>query len=301
MENNIIFVTGASGYLGKSLVMSLSSKGYEVRCLIRDSSKANSLSFPNVKICVGDIRDKSTYEDSLNGVSTIFHLAAVVGNNDEKLNFSTHLGGAKNIIDTAKKNEVKRIIYVSTMSASYPRRSCYAESKLQAEKLFYASGIPTTVIRPNLIIGKDSPQLNKISALTRLPIIPVVGSGKKLVQPIDAAELIYVLIKVLEDEKTINHTISVSGSEAVTFNKFLDIISNAYWGKTKFKLHLPIFVCNILATVFEKVLRNPPLTKGQIILINQDSVSSFADIKSLFNLNEKNLSYLIGKYVKSGK
>lgn len=301
MINKVVFVTGASGYLGKSLVRRLSNKGYIVICLVRESSKAKSLSFPNVKIIVGDVRDKATYKDKLSGVNAVFHLAAVVGNNNEKLNFSTHVDGAKNLIEAAKKNKLKRIIYVSTMSASYPRRSCYAESKLQAEKLFYSSGIPTTVIRPNLILGEDSPQLKKISALTRLPVIPVVGSGKKLIQPIDVEQLTDVLIKVLEDEKTINHTISISGSEIVTFNKFLDIISNAYLGKTKFKLHLPIFVCNILAAVFEKALKSPPITKGQIILINQDSVSSFADIKNLFKLDEKQLSSLMSRYAKAGK
>lgn len=301
MINKTVFVTGASGYLGKSLVRRLSNGGYRVRCLVRDGSKAKDLSLPNVKIYIGDIRNKSTYKDDIESVDTIFHLAAIVGNNDKKLNFSTHVDGAKNLIDAANKNKVKRIIYVSTISASYPRRSYYAESKLQAEKLFHSSGIPTTIIRPNLIIGKDSPQLNKISMLTKLPIIPVVGSGDKLIQPIDVEQLTDILIKVLEDEKTTNHTISVSGSEKVVFNKFLDIISSMYFGKTKFKLHLPIFVCNILAAFFERILKNPPLTRGQIILINQDSVSPFDDIKSLFKLEEKQLSYLISRYAEARK
>src|SRR3989338_2659288 len=197
MVNKTVFVTGASGYLGSNLVRCLSNKGYIVKCLVRDISKTKNSSFSNVEVCIGDVRNNTTYEGYLKGVDMLIHLAAVVGNNDRKLNFSTHVDGAKNLIEAANKNKVKRIIYVSTLSASYPRRSHYAESKLQAEKLFYSSGIPTTIIRPNLIIGEDSPQLNKISALTRLPIIPVVGSGKKLVQPIDIAELTDVIIKVL--------------------------------------------------------------------------------------------------------
>lgn len=291
-----VFVTGASGYLGSNLVKKLTQKGYSVKVLVRNVNKVEGLKSKNVKIIIGDITDINSYEKELKGIDVIYHLAAIIGNNNKELNFLVHVESVKKLIEAAKKNNVKRIIYVSTISASYQKRSHYAESKLQAEKLFYNSGIPITIIRPNLIIGRKSPQLEKISAMVKLPVIPVVGSGKKIIQPINVEQLSEVLIKVLENENFINHTISISGSERITFNQFLDIISKNTIGKTKFKLHLPIFACSILAAILEKGLKDKaPLNKGQVILLNQDSISSFNDAKKLFNLKEEKIIEIIGE------
>ncbi len=291
-----IFVTGASGYLGTNLVRKLNQKGYFIKALVRNVNKAEALKSKNVKVIIGDIININSYEKELKDVDVIYHLAAIIGNNNKELNFLVHVEAVKKLIEAAKKNNVKRIIYVSTISASYLKRSHYAESKLQAEKLFFNSGIPTTIIRPNLIIGRKSPQLEKISTMVKLPLIPVVGSGKKLIQPINVEQLSEVLIKLLENKNFINHTISISGSEKITFNQFLDIISKNIIGKTKFKLHLPIFACSILATILEKGLKDKaPLNKGQVILLNQDSVSSFNDVKKLFDLKEEKIMDIIGE------
>ena len=238
--------------------------------------------------------ENEKYENELKNVSAIIHLAAVVGSNNKELNFKTNVEGTRRLIESAKKNKIKRIIFVSTISASYSKRNNYAESKLQAEKLIHESGMAATVIRPNLIIGKNSPQLKKISDMTNLPVIPVVGSGKKLIQPISVDQLSQILLKTIENEKIISHTITVSGSEALTFNKFLDKITMSNTGKTKIKIHMPIFVCNILAALLEIGLgEKAPINKGQIILINQDSMSSFNHIKQLYDLKEISLTNIL--------
>lgn len=240
----------------------------------------------------GDIQDNTSYESALNGVDEVIHCAALTGNDNKELNFKTNVEGTKQLIEAMKKHQIKKCVYVSTTSAGFPRRSHYAESKLQAERLLLLSGIPTTVLRFNLIIGKNSPNLVKMASFANLPVIPVVGSGKKLIQPIAVEDVASIIIQAVNHEETAQRTYTISGIDAVSYNDFLDKITETFSSKKKMKLHIPIPICNLMALGFS-VLKNPPITKGQVILINQDAVSSVADLKKSFSFEPKPLQQIL--------
>src|SRR3989344_5647701 len=163
-----------------------------------------------------------------------------------------------------------------------------------AARILLLSGIPTTVLRYNLIIGKRSPQLEKIAGFAlKLPVVPVVGSGKKKIQPIDVDTVVNVIIQAVHDETTRQRTYTISGRDAVSFNEFVDIVTQATLHKKKMKIHLPIFACNILATLLQLALKNPPLARGQLILLNQDTVSSLDDLQKTFHIRPEPLKEII--------
>jgi len=187
-----VFVTGATGFLGKKLIEQLVKKNIEIVCLVRDKSKLSI--HKNIELVKGDLRESKSYEDALKGVDTVIHAAALVGVEDKEKNFDVNLKGTQELIKAMKKHDVKHCVFISSISAGLAQRSHYAESKRKAERELLLSGIPTTVLRLNVLIGKDSPQLTKIISMASLPIIPMVGSGKKVIQPI-AVEDIYSIWK----------------------------------------------------------------------------------------------------------
>ncbi len=287
-----IFVTGAAGYVGSHLLNALEAEHSEVLALIHNKKPEGT--FKNVTYIEGDIRDHKTYEKALKGVDLAVHAAALIGNDNKELNYAIHTKGAEELVTAMKKHNVKQCIYVSSISAGLPRRSFYADSKLKAERILLLSGIPTTVLRYNLIIGKRSPQLEKIAGFAlKLPVVPVVGSGKKKIQPIDVDTVVNVIIQAVHDETTRQRTYTISGRDAVTFNEFLDIVTEATLHKKKMKVHLPIFVCNILATLLQLALKNPPLARGQLILLNQDTISSLEDLQKTFHIRPESLKEII--------
>lgn len=287
-----VFVTGASGYLGKELIKQLSKLPIEIFCLVRPTSNVADIASPRITLIKGSIEDNASYGSALKGADEVIHCAALVSNDNKELNFKTNVDGTKQLIEAMKKHGVKRCVYVSTISAGFPRRSHYAESKLQAERLLLLSGIPTTVVRFNLIIGINSPMLDKIVSFAKLPVIPVVGSGKKLIQPITVQDVASIVIQAVHHEETAQRTYTISGKDIVSYNDFLDKITETFAGKKKMKFHIPILVCSLMAFGFQ-FLKNPPITKGQIILINQDAVSSLGDLKKSFSFEPKPLVQIL--------
>ena len=130
-----IFVTGASGYLGRHLVAQLSKKQKEIICLVRKTSDRSGLDIENMNLVEGDLCDHTTYETALQGVDVVIHCAALVGSDDPLFNQKTNVNGTEELLKAMKKHDVKRCIFISSTSAGFLKGSNYAESKKQGERL----------------------------------------------------------------------------------------------------------------------------------------------------------------------
>src|SRR5918993_1140485 len=72
-----VLVTGAAGYTGLALACHLMAGGAGVRALVRRPSQSHELQNAGADVLPGDVRDRSTIEEALDGVDTLYHLAAV--------------------------------------------------------------------------------------------------------------------------------------------------------------------------------------------------------------------------------
>jgi UDP-N-acetylglucosamine 4,6-dehydratase len=149
-SNKNIFITGGTGTFGKAMINFLlkSSNPKSIVIYSRDEMKQwylkQSLSnHKKVKFILGDVRDKDRLEDVLNNnkVDYLFHAAATKivptseFNPDECI--KTNVMGAMNVIYCSKRNNIKRVIALSTDKASSPI-NLYGATKLCSDKLFVA-------------------------------------------------------------------------------------------------------------------------------------------------------------------
>ena len=95
------FITGATGYVGRNLVNSLTKNGYEVYVFARKETSA-FLNNKNVKIIIGDIADPISLPKD---VDTIYHCAGVIYRPKEMER--VNVLGTQNIVSTAKKLVMK--------------------------------------------------------------------------------------------------------------------------------------------------------------------------------------------------
>lgn len=117
-----VLVTGGAGYVGSVLVPKLIRKNYEVRVLdlmMFGSHGLNSVK-DDCEIIRGDIRDENCLERCLRGVDYVIHLASISNDPcselDHKLTEEVNYGATKNLIDLAKKSDIKKFIFSSTSS-----------------------------------------------------------------------------------------------------------------------------------------------------------------------------------------
>ena len=152
----ILLVTGGAGYVGSTLMRDALAEGYRVRCLdllvYGGKSIVGLWNHPDFDFIKGDVRSKKDLEQALNGVDTIVHLAAIVGDLPcqaaPKSAYQINFQGTRILADMAKKRGIKRFVYASTCSTygvsdtfspieetnALNPVSLYAESKIDCEK-----------------------------------------------------------------------------------------------------------------------------------------------------------------------
>lgn len=286
-----ILITGATGFVGNYLLKELVKKKnnsksdycYNIRILAkrkdhpdfkRNLEKVKSLE-PKVEIIYGDLREKQSVIKAVKGIDIIIHLAAVIRSINRKEFYDVNVQGTKNLIEACKINKVKRIIITSTIAAYRKCKGDYGKTKKIADQLFLNASLALTILIPPLIYGKESQGLKKIiKYINKFPfLIPIIGKGKFLQQPAYVEDTVEAIISCLENDDSIGKSYWVGGKEAITFNKLIDSICENKGIKKKIKIHLPVFICNGIATILETMGLNI-ITKREIRSLNEDGIVS---------------------------
>ncbi|MEM7675619.1 MAG: NAD-dependent epimerase/dehydratase family protein [Myxococcota bacterium] len=195
-------VTGGGGFLGQHIVRRLLDRGDEVRVLGR--SRYPLLESWQVPCVRGDVTDAEAVQTAVDGVDTIFHVAARVGYWGRHREYvETNVGGTRNLVDAARAAGVMRFVYTSTPSVvigadgveagqdeslPYPDRylSSYGPTKAEAERGVLEAHdddrLRTGAIRPHFIFGPRDPQIvPRLVRRAREGRLAQVGDGSNLV------------------------------------------------------------------------------------------------------------------------
>lgn len=267
MKKNV-FVTGASGFLGKYLVKKLVQQGYDVTIFVRNSNKIKELEPFPITIRYGDITHVQEVRNAIEKPDAVIHTAAILGYATYGEYYDVHVEGAKNIIAACQQKGIKRVITTSTTSTFAQKRSAYGETKNIADLLFQASKLDVTILKPDFIYGKGGLGFtNNINLVKNMPFIPIIGDGKYRKQPIHVTDVVQAILAALQDDKTIGKTYVVAG-EAITYNKLIDTLKSAL-AVQKPVIHFPIFPFYILSS-FLKNKKNPPINAVSLCGLLQD-------------------------------
>src|ERR1700731_4540792 len=112
------FVTGATGFLGSHVARVLGEQGADLRLLVRSTSNLRNLAGIKAETATGDLRDSSSLEKGMSGCDTVFHVAADyrLWVRDPAEMYRSNVAGTKAILDAARKNGVRRVVYTSSVA-----------------------------------------------------------------------------------------------------------------------------------------------------------------------------------------
>ncbi len=168
-QDTAVLVTGGTGSFGNKFVELMLQKYHPRRLVIfsRDELKQSEMmshfNDSSLRFFVGDVRDRGRLERAMHGVDIVFHAAALKQIPSCEYNpfeaILTNVMGAKNVIDAAIDQGVKRVVAISTDKAVNPI-NLYGATKLCAEKLFiqgnaygFSQGTSLSVVRYGNVIG----------------------------------------------------------------------------------------------------------------------------------------------------
>lgn len=169
------FVTGATGFIGASIVRQLLSDGREVRVLVRKASNLNNLKGLDVEIWEGDLLDSASLKQGLKDCDVLYHAAAdyrLWTRNPEEM-YRINVGGTTSVLEAALENGIAKVVYTSSVGTlgnpgdGRPGNEDtevslsdmfgpYKKSKFLAEReaeRFVALGLQLVIVNPSTPIG----------------------------------------------------------------------------------------------------------------------------------------------------
>jgi len=267
---NSILITGSSGFLGRHLLSALDPRRLQrIYCLSRqDRSTLSGISnHPAVVWLQGSLFDLGHYERELAETDTVIHLAAATGKATRSEYFTVNVDGIRALIEQCKRLGVKRFLHVSSIAVRFPNKTryYYAQSKEQAEQLVRSSGLRYTILRPTIILGHGSPVWAGLCKLASLPVIPIFGDGKALIQPIHVEDLVSFILTILDRDIFNGETLELGGPEAISIEEFLKKVHHRLFQSRPRTIHISFALLLPVLTLLETILFPLlPITVGQL-------------------------------------
>jgi nucleoside-diphosphate-sugar epimerase len=242
-----IAITGATGFLGSNLVTHFSNKGWQVMGLVRNppTNKAKSVTYRTYDIT------KPLPAETLQGVDYVVHTAYVKYSRQNPDAMDINITGAENLLTACKKQQVKKALFMSTMSAHDAATSVYGRQKLAIEALFTEAG--GVALRSGLILGHGGIVADMSAFMRSKHMVPVIGGGKQPLQTIAVYDLARVIEAALT--KKVTGVLTVATPEVYTYKAFYRALADSLRIRVAF---VPVsYYLLLTAFNFAAVLRLP--------------------------------------------
>lgn len=217
-----VLITGATGFVGKRLVVDLLTQGYEVYALCRiKGAQLFTEDMAHLHYIWGDLRNPDTLKNIPKDIEAAYYLVHSMSDIVANL-VDTEMQIVDRFLNALKDSGIKQIIYLGGIINDERKLSPHLKSRLQVEEALKKSGIPYTVLRASIIIGAGSASFEIIRDLCeKLPIMIAPRWINSLCQPIAIGDVLFYLSSVLLDEKCMNKTFDIGGPEVFSFKEMM--------------------------------------------------------------------------------
>jgi nucleoside-diphosphate-sugar epimerase len=289
-----VLVTGATGFLGTSLVRRLLSRGARVRVLARSPAKAKPLQDRGAEVVAGDITDMTAVAAAADGATVVYHLAGrlFAPGIPATEYYRTHVEGTELLL--ARCNEestLQRFVHCSTTGVlgvtgdrpaneTAPCRptNAYEATKAEAELVVRErarEGLPAVIARPGLVYGPgDLHLLPFFRAVLRRQFRPI-GRRTVWLHPIYIDDMVEALVRCGKRAEAVGECFHLAGREPVPLAGLADAIARA-GGTRMSRGYIPLPAAQALAVVGDRLppnlRRSAPLTRGRLDFLTHSRI-----------------------------
>jgi nucleoside-diphosphate-sugar epimerase len=208
----MIALLGASGRSGQALARALAERGQPFTPVVRDTAKWAALRLPG-EPRRADLRDAPALREALFGATRIVACA--------------HARHAPAILAAAPADAAFVLMGSTRRFSRWP--DDHGDGVRAGEAAFLASGRAGVMLHPTMIYGaQGEDNVQRLAALLRrIPLAPLPGGGRALVQPIHQDDLTACILAALDRDWTGPEAIIVAGPRAMPYRDFLDAVARA--------------------------------------------------------------------------
>ncbi|MDH5526957.1 MAG: complex I NDUFA9 subunit family protein [Nitrospirota bacterium] len=214
-----ILITGASGFIGRHLATALRDRGHRVTGCVRDPRHR----WPGVDFIQSDLtRDQTTqaWLPRLHGVDVVINAVGVIRETGANTFDTLHHRAPLSLFQAASEAGVGRVIQISALGAHPDAASEFHRSKGRADAALAQLPVRGVVLRPSVVYGSGGQSTELFEAMAALPLVPLVGAGEQVIQPVDADDLTAAVVRLvtMDDPPAL---VDAVGPKPVTLREFL--------------------------------------------------------------------------------
>jgi len=285
----MILVTGYSGNTGKIFIEKLLLEFPNKKIIGVSRHKAN-FDIPNLIEKEVDLKNEGELRDlfSKYQIDTVVHIANILY--------------SKTVMKISTEFSITRVILVHT-TGMYSKYRSYSELYLNIEKTIssdYASS-NYIILRPTMIYGnsKDYNISKLIRLIDRIPILPIIGRGNSLLQPIFVHDLAEILLRICKEPNFSSGEYIASGGSEISYKDLIHLIAGTLNKKRVF-IHIPKAIGLIAVKILNYLFGYKRITVEQINRLSEDKNYSNAKVKEAldfeFTTIENGITYQINEY-----
>ncbi len=288
-----ILITGASGFIGSSLVEEGLNRGYEMVAGVRSTSSKKYLADQRIKFFELDFTDQKKLEQQFSDFSKehgkfdyIIHNAGITKAKNTRDYFTVNSQYTKHFVDALINtgNTPEKFIYMSSLAAIGPGLTqepikhtdeprpvtSYGKSKLESENYFRSlNNFPYIIIRPTAVYGPRDKDIFILLKMLNSHVEAYIGFGKQVLSFVFVKDLVRAIFMAMESSQKQKEYFVSDG--AIYDSKEFNTIAKRHLGKKTLSVTVPTSVVRPIAFVTETIAK----ILGNVATLNRERVNEF--------------------------
>ena len=241
-----ILVAGATGYLGKYIVENLIERNFNTTVLVRNPTKFETFGIPVNRLLQAEVTNPSSLINCCDGIDVVISSVGITRQTDGFSYMDVDYQANLNLLNEAKKNGVRKFVYVSVLNGEKLRKLKICDAKEKFAEELKKSGLAYCIIRPNGFFS----DMTEFYNMAKNGRIYLFGDGKFKSNPIHGEDLAQVCVDAISQEE---NEIDIGGPE--TFSQIgIATIAFEAAGKPVKITHIPDWIRRLVLRSLKLIL-----------------------------------------------
>lgn len=254
-----ILLTGAEGFIGRHVHLQLKAAGHTTRLL----SRRHGCDFASMT-------QPRQWLPLVKGLDAVINCVGIFAATRRYTFERIHTDAPVALFQACAECGISRVLQVSAQGADSHAHTPFLRSKGRADAFLQMLPLNWMVLRPSLVVGTGGASSHFMCQLSRLPLIPIPGDGKQVIQPVHVEDVALALLHALEQE-TACRVIAAVGPRRYTLLDWITALRQQQSLGAARICHLPLPVARLICQIGQRL--HPLLQPDALDMLQAGSYS----------------------------